>query len=92
MEFVDAVAVAAAMLVEVGGPEAVATVTVITVEAAAAVVIPDAVSVAVIVTVAPLLAPAATVTRPSALTVATVVLDEEKVSLEALKVWVVPLL
>jgi hypothetical protein len=65
---------------------------VITVEFAAELESPDAVCVALMVAVALVAALAATVTRPAVLTVATAALEEAKVSPEAGRAAVVPLL
>jgi hypothetical protein len=61
-----------------------------TVELAVDVTKLDASSVAVMVAVLPATAPAATVTTPAALTVATAEFDEAKVSPEAGSAWDVP--
>jgi hypothetical protein len=64
--------------------------TVTTVEFADADTMPEALSVAPMVDMPPIGAAAATVTMPVALTVATLLLEEEKTSLDAVRAFVVP--
>ena len=84
-----AVADAAEPLVGVGGPMP-AEPTVTTVESVGDVTRPDAVSVALIVAVTPVIAPATTVASPSALTVTATVFEDWKVSSEASRITVDP--